>query len=380
MLIDRDLMASDLAAHLAGAAGADLLPYGERSLLKTNIVEAHSAFTLDDARERLEAAADADGSTLRTTNDPSLFLLTTQIATDAGSEDVGFWVDTADPRFWLMHSKTKATPTRTALRRLVARNPRLDVAWLPRGQMRNVQHQFEPLGFRLGFDERAFYKRQDVTQLSEPTHKLSVEHAGVGAESVYELLEQSDVTRRALAMAEVTFWEAADGGNQIMKLTRDGRLQSQGQSLDSHLGAAHRLVTSYSSFVHGLERAFALRFTENGDGDVAIEGRPLGLRAAKPEGFAFSQLVQRLVSGVEPFRLLGTVDWRAEDLAWVEAVDLHTGSAVRMDLTPEWVRMYLGAGHCGNTLARFVTNLQRSYNADIQFLDEPGRELLGAAS
>lgn len=245
--------------------------------------------------------------------------------------------------------------------------------------MRRVQHSFNPIGFRLGFDERLFYARHDVTQLIEPTHKLSVEHAGVGAEAMYGLLEHSDVTRRALAVAEVSFWEATESGSQILRLTRDGRLQSHGQSLDSHLGAAHQLVGAYGGFIRGLERAFALRISEADSGDVVIDGRPLGLEAAKPEGFDFEQLVGRLISGVEPFRLLGSVEWQEDDLAWVEAIDLHTGSSVRMDLTPDWVRMYLGAGHCGNTLARFVTNLQRSYNADLRFLDESACELLGAA-
>jgi len=378
VVIDRELMARDLSEHLAGRAGSGLLPRSEKSPLKTNVVEAHDAGSLDQARERLEAAVDEDGTSLQPTTDPSLFLLTTELSTDQGPEQAGFWIDTANPRFWLLHSKTKAAPTRQALRRLVAHNPRLDVAWLPRDQMRRVQHSSNPFGFRLGFDERLFYERRDVTQLEEATHKLSVEHAGVGAEAMYGLLENSDVTRRALAVAEVAFWESTERGGQILRLTRDGRLQSQGPSLDSHLGAAHRLLGGYGRFIRGLERAFGLRLSEADNGDVTIEGRPLGLEAAKPEGFDFEQLVGRLVSGVEPFRLLGSVDWQDEDLAWVEAVDLHTGSSVRMDLTPDWIRMYLGEGHCGNTLARFVTNLQRSYNADLRFLEPAAQELLGA--
>jgi len=380
MVIDRELMAKDLDEHLAGREGSGLLPRSENSLLKTNIVEAHGAASLDQARERLEEAVAGDGGELRATSDPSLLILTMTLTTDRGLEEVGFWIDTADPRFWLLHSKTKATPTRQALRRLVAHNPHLDLAWLPRDQMRQVQHSFNPFGFRLGFDERLFYERSDVTQLQEPTHKLSVEHAGVGAEAVYRLLEESDVTRRAMAVAEVAFWEPTESGSQIMRLTRDGRLQSQGRSLESHLGAAHRLLSRYARFILGLEGAYALRMTEADKGDIVIEGRPLGLRALKPEGFDFSQMVARLASGVEPFRLLGTVDWQDDDLAWVDAVDLHTGSSIRMDVTPDWVRMYLGTGRCGNTLARFVTNLQRSYNADLRFLDEHAEALLGATA
>ena len=321
-----------------------------------------------------------DGGEVRATDDPSLFLLTMTVSDGADIEPVGFWVDAANPRFWLLHAKTKADATRQGLRRLVAHNPRLDFAWLPRHQLRQLQHLFNPFGFRLGFDERLFYKGRDVAELEEPTHKLAVEHAGVGAEGMYALFEASDLTRRAMAVAEVSFWERGDAGTQLMRVSRDGRLLSAGQSLDSHLGAAHLLLGGYERFVRELEQRFSLRITEAHDGDVVIEGRPLALGATKPEGFAFKQLVERLVSGVEPFRLLGTVDWREEDLAWVDAIDLHTASAVRIDLTPEWIRMYLGAGVCGNTLARFVTNLQRSYNADLQFLDAAAHGLLGVGA
>lgn len=376
-MIDREYMERDLAEHLAGREGAGLLPRSVQARLKTHVIETHGAKTLDEARQRLEAAVETDGAELTPTDDASLFLLTTTLDIDQGAEQAGFWVDTANPRFWLLHAKTKADPTRQALRRLVAHNPELDVAWLPRHQMRLLQHRFSPFGFRLGFDERLFYKGRDIADLEEPTHKLAVEHAGVGAESMYELFEANELTRRAMAVAEVAFWERGNSGTQVMRLSRDGRLLSQGQSLDSHLGAAHLMLGHYERFVRELEHRFALRIREADNGDVLIEGRPLALQAAKPEGFAFKQLVERLVSGVEPFRLLGSIDWRDDDLAWVDAVDLHTATAVRLDLTPDWIRMYLGAGLCGNTLARFVTNLQRSYNADLRFLDAASQDLLG---
>src|SRR5690606_10302067 len=112
-------------------------------------------------------------------------------------------------------------------------------AWLPRNQLRSVQSRFKPFGFRLGFDERPFYRREvDMLELEEPTHKLNVEHAGVGAERIYQLLEANELTRRAMAVAEVAFWKSSGDGTQLMRLTRQGRLRSTGQSLDSHLQAA----------------------------------------------------------------------------------------------------------------------------------------------
>src|SRR5262249_20243952 len=136
----------------------------------------------------------------------------------------GFWLDVAHPRFWLLHTKSNAKPAQATLRRIVTSTKRLDYAWLPRRQLRSIQQSFRPFGFRLGFDERPFYTGYDLVELGEPTHKLSVEHAGVGAEEIYHLLYDSSLTRRAMAVSEVAFWDRSSEGSQVLRLSRDGRL------------------------------------------------------------------------------------------------------------------------------------------------------------
>jgi hypothetical protein len=380
MVVDRELMERDLADHLVGREGAGLLPRSEQAQLKTYIVEAHRANSLKGARAVLEEAVGRAGADLSTTDDPSLYLLRLRVETETRSDEAGFWVDSANPRFWLLHSKSNAKPAQQALRTLLSAIPALDRGWLPRGQLRGVQHIFRPFGFRLGFDERPFYRGHDVVELQEPTHKLNVEHAGVGAESMFALLEGSEVTRRAMAVSEVAFWERSAIGTQLLRLSREGRLRSMGASLETHLQAARSLLRGYEMFVLELERTFGLRLSEDQELGVIFEGQPVALDVEKPPGFEFKQLVERLVSGVEPFRLLGTVDWIDEDLAWVSAVDLHTDAPVRLDMTPDWIRLYLRQGLCGNTVARFATNLQRSYNADFRFFDPLTAGLLGEAS
>lgn len=372
-LIDRELMEVDLAEHLIGREGVGLLPRSDQAQLKTYLIEAHEARTTQGATSLLEEAASESDAELQPSADSSLFLYKTLIQTEGGLEDVGFWVDAANPRFWLFHTKSNAKPAQAALRRLVHGTKRLDNGWLPRTQLRRVQSDFRPFGFRLAFDERPFYYGYDVVELAEPTHKLNLEHAGVGAEQMYRLLHESAITRRAMAVSEVAFWDRSAEGTQVLRLSRDGRLRSSGTSLTSHLQAARSLVRLYEDFVLSLEAMFGLRVVE-GEQGIVIEGKPLGVGATTPEGFDFQRLVQRLFSGVEPFRLLGSVEWRSDDLAWVEAVDLHTGAPIRLDLTPSWIRLYLSKGLCGNTLARFVTNLQRSYNADLNFLGDEAKE------
>jgi hypothetical protein len=374
--VDRELMEQDLADHLVGREGSGLLPRSDQAQLKTYLVEAHPAWTVDAARDRLREAVDGLGGQFVATDDPTLVLAHLRVDSEGVVQDVGYWVDFAHPRYWLLHSKNRAAPAQNALKALLAGSGHLDQGWLPRNQLRRIQQTFRPFGFRLSFDERVFWRGDDVAELEEPTHRLAVEHAGVGSEGMYELLRSHHLTRRAMAVSEVAFWDRSHGSTQLMRLTRGGRLRSSGPNIDSHLLAARTLLRSYAAFIGALEQHFALRFSESDVEGVVITGRPLALQAAKPASFDFRRLVERLVSGVEPFRMLGNVEWVEEDLAWIEAVDLHTGAPLRADLTPDWLRLYLSQGTCGNTLARFITNLQRTYNADLSAFGEAEQAIL----
>lgn len=54
----------------------------------------------------------------------------------------------------------------------------------------------------------------------------------------------------------------------------------------------------------------------------------------------------------------------------VEAVDLHIGQRLRFDITPDWLRVYLFEGGCGNTVARLVSNLQHHFDGALSILDK----------
>jgi hypothetical protein len=47
-------------------------------------------------------------------------------------------------------------------------------------------------------------------------------------------------------------------------------------------------------------------------------------------------------------------------------VDLHTGDALDLELTPFFVRVYLTSSSCGNVLARLLTNLQHYHDARVE--------------
>lgn len=77
-----------------------------------------------------------------------------------------------------------------------------------------------------------------------------------------------------------------------------------------------------------------------------------------------------LFSAREPFRLWGIPRMVGSGAAEVEAVDLHVGQQVRFDITAEWMRVYLFAGGCGNSVVRLVVNLQHHFDSRVTIVDD----------
>ena len=56
-------------------------------------------------------------------------------------------------------------------------------------------------------------------------------------------------------------------------------------------------------------------------------------------------------------------------MAEVEAVDLHVGQTLQLDIGSRWMRVYLYEGACGNTVARLISNLQHRFDGALTLKD-----------
>lgn len=98
-------------------------------------------------------------------------------------------------------------------------------------------------------------------------------------------------------------------------------------------------------------------------------GSPITLRFSRPIP-DLDYFLEQLFSAREPFRLWGLPRRFGENLAEVEAVDLHVGQRLRFDVAAEWMRVYLFKGGCGNTVARLAANLQRHFDGALSIGDQ----------
>jgi hypothetical protein len=186
-----------------------------------------------------------------------------------------------------------------------------------------------------------------------------------------------------------------DLGSLRESVRRWGAFAAHGEQFTHHAQFVQLVIGRYARLIESIE-ALALRFeplremnasplAAHGNSNSttttasSLEDKDLGGAsfAGMPIGIRFSRSIsdlpafcEELFSSRAPFRLWGQPAV-TEDHASVEAVDLHMGQRLSMELGRDWMRVYLHTGSCGNTVARLISNLQTRFDGAL-FLTHPG--------
>jgi hypothetical protein len=361
--MDRKDMALLLEEHLRNVNiyfdREEEFPKG-RGPLKTYIIEAHgpngdvprdggAASVLLRAAEKHHLRVDA-------TRDKTLF--------QVSKGDVGFFFDVLDPRFWVVHTMSNVDVTEQVLEALIEENPHLDYAWPPSELMRTIQRSARPLGFAIDFDETAFLAARSESFENEPNAIVKFRHGGTGAEGWLKHLESFATDVLAFSMVKFSQEEKTTGAFIIQELNERGRLKAAGNSINLHLQVVSSVLHEYKSLIESIEEFGRVRPSLDRSTKTVI-GEPLVFDFPSPLR-DFTAFVRELVSCREPLRMWGIVEEVGNTRVHVEAVDLHTGGRLRFDITPQFMRVYLGPRTCGNTVARLLRNLQAHVGATIR--------------
>jgi len=327
--------------------------------LKTYIVEAHAqngdTLSRENASAALSEATGKHGLRLSETKDRTLF--------EVSKGDVGFFFDVLDSRFWVVHTMSNVDVAEETLNALIEDNPNLDYAWPPSDLMRGIQKTARPLGFAIDFDETTFLPARRENLEDEPNAVVKFRHGGTGADTWLRYLETFAVNALAFSMVKFSQEDKTTGGYIIQELNERGRLKAAGNSINLHLQVVSTVLHEYKSLILSIEDSARLRPALTGNAKTIV-GEPLTFDFPSPLR-DFKAFVRELVSCREPLRTWGIVEEAGSKRVQIEGVDLHTGGRLRFDVTPDFMRVYLGPRTCGNTVARLLRNLQAHINATI---------------
>jgi hypothetical protein len=317
---------------------------------KTYVVEAHT----DHPREFLVELAGAVN--VRQTDDTFLFKVNTEHGT--------FWVDQLNPRFWSFHTDMRSDQASPTLDGWVRTRHDLDWMWLPSEHLRHVWPNARTRQVRTDFRSHELLGNDGAD-----TEDLSFQLKGRNAEAFLDFISGSQFKGSVSFDGIETEFGDPDFGHIREGLTRRGRFAVSGDSFALHTQFVSTVVDRYQAFVEACERK-AIRYEgwQSEDGGGTIYGGPIGIRFTRsiPDRDAF---LGTLFSSRAPFRLWGVPQTTADGDVEVEAVDLHVGQRLAIDIGTDWMRVYLEADGCGNTIARLVSNLQHRFDAALTLVD-----------
>jgi hypothetical protein len=271
-----------------------------------------------------------------------------------------FFVDSLNRRFWLLHSTATAGTVRSLVRRHLAASPWVDVAWLPADQLRCLEGRRRWIKSSFSSD---LLQPRDTGELVPRRWRVQVE--GEKPEELLELVANSRYGASASLTAVGSHVSEPGIGRVDVAVDYQGGFVSSGTSFELVAGVVWRTLDRYEQYVRSLEDRFRLRTSAVDDLGLTIDGEVAHLDFAHPVS-DLEALIANLFTCREPFRLwavpreVAPREWEAD------AVDLHVGSSLRLELTERWMRVMLSERTCGNSLARLVANLQHQFDARTQ--------------
>lgn len=326
---------------------------------KTIVLEAHP-----ESSTPTEYLTDVfDGGSVRRTDDVHIHQI------ELGDR-VKIAVDDLEGRFWSFHSDSPSQELRRAIHSRVNARHDLDYVWLPSDHVREILPGRRPSRVRADFKGADIYPADDVQDVS-----ISVR--GHDADAWIRAFAVASGYPHALSVTRAEFpLEDDDFGSLTQAVDRRAHFLARGESFALHQRMVANVIDRYRAFVEAVE-ARACRFSALEGGGGTMQGAPIEIAFKKPQNLP--RLFDELFSSRDPFRLWGleSVDERYGEC---DAVDLHVFSCLRIEAEPEFLRIRLHEGACGNTVARLVSNLQQHVDGALWIVDPDLQALLSPTS
>ncbi|HIH96744.1 MAG TPA: hypothetical protein HA348_04585 [Thermoplasmata archaeon] len=351
----------------------------ELNMVKSYIIESHKPIS--------ELKADGYRINFSKTEDSTLFVVKFKRADMRKFSTL--YVDTFDERFWTIHTVEKATIVDPFIDKIAKTEFKKDYVWFPsqymerfkeRGLLRSITLQYSEL---IGGDEEKSIgdlsmklggpASGEVLELFRNLPRVKSLILQTGDQRLSHILRVCEGLSHSSPLSGIGI-EYTIHGDEISKFIRDdiiykGKFTARGgNSVDGHLYLLRTAKEVYSTTIKYIEDEIAMGSAKVRP--LRITGHPISiiLTRSVEDLSAFSNEV---ISCKYPFRLWGIPRYESKDFVAITGVDLHTGSKLNIELSNDWIRLYLPRGSCGNTVARFYSIIQHNYdsNAKLEGVD-----------
>ncbi len=358
----------DALSHRLGAGHARTADsaWSELNALKIFLLESHLPPDPDARAKSLAGAASGLGFTVEQSSDDPDFL--TLRFGDTGT----IWIDASLPRFWRAYCLGTVTEVKRTIHAIVRSVDGLDHVWLATPFLEEIPNWLDArvTAFAIHSDRRRVALREQADAL--PISQLTVRLWGTGQQDRLAEIRKSGLFKGATALRSIRVRRGkpgqGDGEYLATEFFANGRVTAYGDSFDRLNAALLKVIEKYRFVVCGFEEQFGFGCERTQEGTEHVRGRPIEF-ALDWNGVDPSSVMRRVFSGTEPFALFGEPQRLSASRWQVHAVDLHMRERLTFDFSENGARICLPTEVCGNTVVRFIGNLQRYLTSDTQLLN-----------
>jgi hypothetical protein len=278
-----------------------------------------------------------------------------------------FYLDYEDSRFWKLFTLEKSRPAKALVDDMIGgvRNG-LDRTWFPIDLQYEITDmgEFRDIGIKYEADE---VFSDDYIEERMAFGDLSLQGTGRGTSRLFETLQQNENLKRFLSLSAIGIHREIEDNFVIERITRDGIFTTRGgDSISLHLDTLESVKQMYAERLSIIEEEHRISYPSRQHGR-SIAGSPVVIRLSDQiediESFTDS-----IVSSKNPLRLWGAKTQLDDEYWKVKGVDLHNNDKFTLEISPSWVRLYLGEDACGNTALRINSHLQRHFDSQAELV------------
>lgn len=276
------------------------------------------------------------------------------------------YVDSSDKRFWLLHTGCESSRIGEFINELVTTNKsQLDFSWFSSNFLEKKCNIGTGEGFGLKY-ENSFLEGEAESR-ENYLRSFSMLFWGGKPSEVLVGLKNNENLVSGVTLSRVKQIFRTEAGYVKESISREGKFTlTKGDSFDSHLLAVDKVKTMYASVISTLEEDYRINYSPTETG-YHIRGTYSLIELKKPIE-NMHKFVEKMFACTQPFRIFGIPQFVEENFVKIAAVDLHTYDKFNLEITPDYIRIFLHDRSCANVVTRLMTNLQHYYDSQIKLI------------
>lgn len=280
-----------------------------------------------------------------------------------------FYLDKMDDRFWAIHTLARSKFSDDFIEKVVfPRYTKLDFPWLSNNFLREIGEQNTFRSFSLKFEDE--FGSVGSEENNEQISGMSMRLWGGTAHEVLNKLSNDETIGPSTSLSNIGIRQEI-GENEILleDITNQGKFTARGDSIEGHFFQLNDVKQRCQRILDIIEGEYSI-VRGTGKSGSKIKGSPLNINLER-EIADFEGFFDTILASKQPFRLWGVYNQIDEDYYRVSGVDQHTGDEVSLEVSPEWIRIYLPQGSCGNIVLRLYSIIQHYFDsrAELEGID-----------